>query len=74
MRKLFSANPARIGRFECAPVADAVPDHIALGTPKELKADLIALLGKDKPWTEYAESERPLRDAIAKFTKPPRAA
>ena len=48
MRKLFSANPARIGRFECAPVADAVPDHIALGTPKELKADLIALLGKDK--------------------------
>jgi D-lactate dehydrogenase len=48
VRKLFSANPARIGRFECAPVADAVADHVAGGTPTELKADLTALLGKDR--------------------------
>jgi hypothetical protein len=24
VRKLFSANPARIGRFECAPVTDGL--------------------------------------------------
>jgi D-lactate dehydrogenase len=48
LRKIFSANPARIGRFECAPAADAVPDHIAHGTPNGLKSDLIALLGKDR--------------------------
>ena len=48
MRKLFSADPARIGRFECAPAADAVPDALAHGAPAKLKADLIALLGKDR--------------------------
>ena len=48
VRKLFSGNPARIGRFECAPVTDAVPDSLAHGTPGKLKADLIALLGKDR--------------------------
>jgi D-lactate dehydrogenase len=48
IRKLFSANPARIGRFDCARVADAVPDALARGTRSGLKADLIALLGKDR--------------------------
>jgi D-lactate dehydrogenase len=48
VRKLFSANPARIGQFECAPVTDAVPDSLAQGTPAKLKADLIALLGRDR--------------------------
>ena len=47
-RKLFSADPARIGRFECEPTADAVPDHVAQGTPEALRADLVALLGKDR--------------------------
>jgi D-lactate dehydrogenase len=46
VRKLFSADPARIGRFERKPTADAVPDRIAHGTPKALQSDLIALLGK----------------------------
>jgi hypothetical protein len=40
VRKLFSANPARIGRFECAPGTDAVPDSLAHGTQAGLKADL----------------------------------
>jgi hypothetical protein len=48
VRKLFSADPARIGRFECAPTADAVPLHVAHGTPKGRRADLITLLDKDK--------------------------
>jgi D-lactate dehydrogenase len=48
VRKLFSANPARIGRFECAPVTDAVPASLAHGTQARLKADLIALLGNDR--------------------------
>jgi hypothetical protein len=47
VRKLFSANPARIGRFESASAADAVPGHIADGPPKGRRADLFALLGKD---------------------------
>src|SRR5580704_9405638 len=47
-RKLFSANPARIRRFEGAPAADAIPGPLARGTPGGLTADLIALLGKDK--------------------------
>jgi D-lactate dehydrogenase len=48
LRKLFSANPERIGQFEYATVADAVPESVAGGTPSVLKADLIALLGKDR--------------------------
>jgi D-lactate dehydrogenase len=48
VRKLLSANPARIGRFECAPAPDAVPDSLAGGTPSTLKADLVKLLGKDR--------------------------
>jgi D-lactate dehydrogenase len=48
VKKLFAANPVRIGRFECEPIADAVPDSQAGGTPKKLKSDLIALLGADR--------------------------
>jgi D-lactate dehydrogenase len=48
LRKLFSANPKRIGQFEGATVTDAVPDSVAGGTPGAPKADLIALLGKDR--------------------------
>ena len=45
--KLFSANPARIGRFNGPPTCDAVPASMVDGTPGDLKADLIALLGKE---------------------------
>jgi D-lactate dehydrogenase len=47
MAKLFSANPARIGRFDGPPKSDAVPASLVDGTPADLKADLIALLGKE---------------------------
>ena len=46
MRKLFSATPARIGRYEGSPKSDAVPASLVDGTPTDLKADLVALLGK----------------------------
>ncbi|MBP2549739.1 D-lactate dehydrogenase [Neorhizobium galegae] len=48
VRKLFAANPARIGRFECAPVADAAPGRLVNGTPQDLKSDLVSLLGADR--------------------------
>ena len=47
IKKLFSANPARIGRFNGPPTSDAVPASLVDGTPGDLKADLIALLGKE---------------------------
>src|SRR6201998_699492 len=47
IRKLFSVDPARIGRFERPPTSDAVPASLVDGTPGDLKADLIALLGKE---------------------------
>jgi hypothetical protein len=46
-KKLLSANPARIGRFDAPPTSDAMPASLVDGTPGELKADLIALLGKE---------------------------
>ena len=48
MSKLFSANPSRMGRFDGPPTSDAVPDSLVDGTRGDLKADLIALLGKEK--------------------------
>ncbi|GAB3788919.1 FAD-binding and (Fe-S)-binding domain-containing protein [Dyella agri] len=45
-RKLFSANPERIGRYDGPPKSDAVSAALANGTPGDLKTDLIALLGK----------------------------
>src|SRR6185369_7718075 len=47
IRKLFSANPSRIGRPEGPPASDAVPASLVDGTPGDLKADLIALMGKE---------------------------
>src|SRR4030095_470250 len=47
IRKLFSANPARIARFDGPPADDAVPTSLVDGTPGDLKAGLIALLGKE---------------------------
>src|SRR5579859_2024250 len=46
-RKLLSANPAHIGRFDGPPTSDAVPASLVGGTPGKLKSDLIALLGKE---------------------------
>src|ERR1700758_282056 len=45
-KKLFSANPARIGRFDGPAMSDAVPASLIDGTPGDLKADLIDFLGK----------------------------
>ena len=45
-KKLFSATPARIGRSDGSPQSDAVPASLVNGTPADLRADLIALLGK----------------------------
>src|ERR1700752_3363764 len=47
IRKLLSANPARIGRFDGPPESDAIPDSFVDGSPGDLKADLIALLGRE---------------------------
>lgn len=47
INKLFSANPARIGRFDGPPKDDAVPASLVDGTPADLKADLIGLLGRE---------------------------
>jgi len=46
VRKLLAPNPARIGRFDSVPQSDAVPGSMVNGSPSDLKADLIALLGK----------------------------
>jgi hypothetical protein len=43
-RKLFSANPSRIGRFDGPLTSDIVPASLVDGTPGELTADLVALL------------------------------
>ena len=45
-RKLFSATPTRIGRSNGPSESDAVPAALVDGTPGDLKADLITLLGK----------------------------
>ncbi|MGA9368658.1 MAG: FAD-binding oxidoreductase, partial [Steroidobacteraceae bacterium] len=47
IKKLLSANPARIGRFNGPPKDDAVPASLVDGTPRDLKADLIARMGTD---------------------------
>src|SRR5258705_6690214 len=44
---LFPATPAQTGGFDGPPTSDAVPASLVDGTPGDLKADLIALLGKE---------------------------
>ncbi len=46
-QKLLSTSPARMGRFGGPPASDAIPASLVDGTPVGLKADLIALLGKE---------------------------
>jgi hypothetical protein len=47
LRELFSADPARIERFDARPTSDAVPASLVDGTPGDLEVDLIAFLGRD---------------------------
>jgi D-lactate dehydrogenase len=46
-KKLLSVDPAQIGRFDAPPMSDAIPGSLVDGTPSDLKAHLIALLGKE---------------------------
>src|SRR6202046_3677276 len=47
MDKFLSADPTFIGRPDVPPCSDAVDEELAGGTPEELKADLIEILGED---------------------------
>ena len=40
MKKLFSANPAHIGRPDGPPMPDALPESLLHGTPRALRKDL----------------------------------
>jgi hypothetical protein len=46
MRKLLSSDASRIGRFDTVPKPDVVPASLVSGTAADLKAGLVALLGK----------------------------
>src|ERR1700733_5126848 len=46
-RKLLSGNPARMGRFDGPRTCDAVSASLVDGTPDDLKADLVTLLGRE---------------------------
>src|ERR1700733_9244475 len=63
LNKLLSANPARIGRFEAPPMSDALPASLVDGTPGDLKADLIALLGKENVFHRAIDLVRYASDA-----------
>src|SRR5260370_18394294 len=71
IKKLFSANPARIGRFDGPPTSDAVPASLVDGTPGELKADLIALLGKENVLHRAIDLVRYASDASPYLLRPP---
>ncbi len=47
MNKFLSEDPARLGRPDVPPSADPVDEELLEGTPEELKADLIKMLGED---------------------------
>ena len=47
MHKLLSADPTLLGRPDVPPCSDAVDEGLVGGTPEELKADLIEILGED---------------------------
>jgi D-lactate dehydrogenase len=61
--KLLSANPARIGRFDAPPSNDAIPASLVDGTPADLKADLIVLLGKENVLSRAIDLVRYASDA-----------
>src|ERR1700744_6594871 len=45
IKKMFSANPARIGRPDGPQMPDALPESLIHGTPRALRKDLELLLG-----------------------------
>src|ERR1700734_3883021 len=47
MHKFLSADPKLLGRPDVPPCSDAVEEELVGGTPEELKADLIDILGED---------------------------
>jgi D-lactate dehydrogenase len=47
MHKLLSADPTLLGRPDVPPSSDAVDEELVGGTPEELKAELIEVLGED---------------------------
>ena len=63
IRKLFSANPSSIGRYDGPSMSDAVPASLVNGTPGDLKADLIALLGKENVLNRAIDLVRYASDA-----------
>ena len=62
-KKLFSVDPARIGRFDGPAMSDAVPASLVDGTPGDLKAELIALLGKENVFHRVIDLVRYASDA-----------
>jgi len=62
-RKLLSVNPARIGRFDGLAMSDAVPASLIDGTPDDLKANLIAILGKENVFHRAIDLVRYASDA-----------
>src|ERR1700733_14060189 len=70
-RKLFSANPTRIGRFDAPPTSDAVPASLVDGTSDELKNNLIALLGKENVLHRAIDLVRYASDASPYRLLPP---
>src|SRR6202166_611563 len=71
MRKLFSANPARMPRCDGPPKNDAVPASLVDGTPGGLKADLIAILGKQNVLPRAIDLVRFASDASPYRLVPP---
>ena len=47
MNRFLSADPSRLGRPDVPSSSDAVDEGLIDGTPEELKADLIEILGEN---------------------------
>src|SRR5690606_1484778 len=63
MRKLFAANPARIGRPSGPVMCDAVPAERSSGTPVELREALEGLLGPSRVLHRVTDLVRYASDA-----------
>ncbi|SHG60025.1 D-lactate dehydrogenase [Kaistia soli DSM 19436] len=63
MRKLFEANPTKIGRPSGSIVCDAVPDDRIDGTPADLRDSLVSLLGPDRVLHRLTDLVRYASDA-----------
>lgn len=63
MKKLFTPDVKKIGRPEGNPMADAVPDTLADGTPSALRDAMIGILGKEKVKSRVTDLVRFASDA-----------